>query len=102
LKADVIIFLSSSQAVLMQVHLDAPQADLNAWGTREEQDLYQSHFELEKRINIMICISIYADRLRDGHVGSCGFPNVGGVCVRISENSYSFREQFVSLLIIER
>jgi hypothetical protein len=32
LKADVIIFLSSSETVLMQVHLDAPQADLNAWG----------------------------------------------------------------------
>jgi hypothetical protein len=60
LKADVIIFLSSSETVLMQVHLDAPQADLNAWGAREEQDLYQSYFESEKLLNIMIYINIYA------------------------------------------
>jgi hypothetical protein len=32
LKADFIIFLSSSETVLMQVHLDAPRADLNARG----------------------------------------------------------------------
>jgi hypothetical protein len=27
----------------MQVHLDAPRADLNAWGAGREQDLYQSY-----------------------------------------------------------
>ncbi|CAI8932949.1 hypothetical protein EMIT0P2_50022 [Pseudomonas sp. IT-P2] len=42
-KADVIIFLSSSETVLMQVHLDAPRADLNARGAGREQDLYQSY-----------------------------------------------------------
>jgi hypothetical protein len=48
LKADFIIFLSSSETVLMQVHLDAPRTDLNAWGTCEEQDLYQPDFAREK------------------------------------------------------
>lgn len=38
-------FLSSSETVLMQVHLDTPQADLNAWGLGEEQDLYQPYVE---------------------------------------------------------
>lgn len=32
----------------MQVHLDAPRADLNARGAGREQDLYQSYFALEK------------------------------------------------------
>jgi hypothetical protein len=39
-----LFFSSSSETVLMQVHLDAPQTDLNAWGAGEEQDLYQPHF----------------------------------------------------------
>jgi hypothetical protein len=42
LKADFIIVFSSSETVQMQVHLEAPQADLNAGGGEEEQDLYQS------------------------------------------------------------
>ncbi|CAI8936995.1 hypothetical protein EMIT0P294_30584 [Pseudomonas sp. IT-P294] len=44
LKADFIIF-SLVVTVLMQVHLDAPQADLNAGGAGEEQDLYQPYVE---------------------------------------------------------
>jgi hypothetical protein len=31
----------------MQVHLEAPQADLNAGGVEEEQDLYQPKIEDE-------------------------------------------------------
>lgn len=57
----------------MQVHLDAPQADLNAWGTREEQDLYQSYFEWEKLINIMIFIDFYAWHQFEATPGRAGF-----------------------------
>lgn len=73
----------------MQVHLDAPQADLNAWGTREQQDLYQSHFESEKHFNIMICIDICELSPQLCHARSSGFPNMFDVYVRLSEKSYS-------------
>jgi hypothetical protein len=46
-----LFFSSSSETVLMQVHLDAPQTDLNAWGAGEEQDLYQTHTVLRKTFN---------------------------------------------------
>jgi hypothetical protein len=48
LKADFIIFLSSSETVLMQVHLDAPRVDLMPEVQAREQDLYQPYFALEK------------------------------------------------------
>lgn len=38
----------------MQLHLDAPQADLNAGGRGDEQDLYQSDVERKKMFNLMI------------------------------------------------
>ncbi|MCP1446748.1 hypothetical protein J3D54_005880 [Pseudomonas sp. GGS8] len=47
LKADFIIVFSSSETVQMQVHLEAPQADLNAGGVEEQQDLYQPDAEQE-------------------------------------------------------
>ncbi|MNR60679.1 hypothetical protein D3C85_1822240 [compost metagenome] len=58
LKTDVIIFLSSSETVLMQVHLDTAQGDLNAWGVEREQDSYQTFLVLEISRNLMICIII--------------------------------------------
>jgi len=42
----------------MQVHLDAPQTDLNAWGAGEEQDLYQSHLTSIKTNNHLIYLHI--------------------------------------------
>jgi hypothetical protein len=52
------LFFSLVVTVLMQVHLDAPQANLNAWGAGQEQDLYQSCFALIKTFNLMICLDI--------------------------------------------
>jgi hypothetical protein len=36
----------------MQVHLDAPLADLNAGGMGEEQDLYQSNVDKKKYLTL--------------------------------------------------
>jgi hypothetical protein len=58
LKADFIIFLSSSETVLMQVHLDAPQADLNAWGAVRGAGSVPAVLCVREMFNLMIYIKI--------------------------------------------
>jgi hypothetical protein len=58
LKADFIIFLSSSETVLMQVHLDAPQADLDARGAMKGAGSVPAVLCPAKMLNLMIYIKI--------------------------------------------
>ncbi|CAI8766540.1 hypothetical protein EMIT0194P_160077 [Pseudomonas serbica] len=39
------LFFSLGVTVPMQVHLDAPQTDLNRWGAGEKHDAYQLQLE---------------------------------------------------------
>jgi hypothetical protein len=54
LKADFIIFLSSSETVLMQVHLDAPRADLNAWSAMGRAGSVPAVLCFREMFNLMI------------------------------------------------
>ncbi|WP_148047002.1 hypothetical protein [Pseudomonas fluorescens] len=58
MKADFIIFLSSSETVLMQVHLDAPQADLDAWGVVKGAGSIPAELCFKEMFNLMIYIKI--------------------------------------------
>jgi len=53
-----LFFSSSCETVLMQVHLDTPQTNLNAGVQGEEQDPYQQYFESKNTRNLMICNGI--------------------------------------------
>jgi hypothetical protein len=59
LKADFIIFLSSSETVLMQVHLDAPQADLDARGAVKGAGSVPAVLCVREMFNFMIYIKIF-------------------------------------------
>jgi hypothetical protein len=58
LKADFIIFLSSSETVLMQVHLDASQADLDPWDAMKGAGSVPAPLCVRKMFNLMIYIKI--------------------------------------------
>ncbi|KAE9642355.1 hypothetical protein EJA70_19120 [Pseudomonas sp. PB103] len=58
MKADFIIFLSSSETVLVQVHLDTPQTDLDVRGAGEGAGSVPDVLCLRKMFNLMICIKI--------------------------------------------
>ena len=72
----------------MQVHLDAPQTDLNLWGTGEKHDPYQLHLELEKTRNTLICLSYLNAALSGDRLVLSGFPTVRGFFIRLSEKDY--------------
>ncbi|MDR9862572.1 hypothetical protein [Pseudomonas baetica] len=58
MKADVIIFLSSSETVLMQVHLDAPRADLDARSAMKGAGFVPDVLCAREMFNLMIYIKI--------------------------------------------
>jgi hypothetical protein len=74
LKADFIIFLSSSETVLMQVHLDAPQADLDARGAVKGAGSVPATLCVREMFKLMIYINIlWNDKSRIE------------LCIRVSE-----------------
>lgn len=73
----------------MQVHLDTPQANLNAGVRGEEQDLYQQHSESKKTLNLMICNGIAVCVRRRFWVLASGLPNMFNFRVRLSETDCS-------------
>jgi hypothetical protein len=58
LKADFIIFLSSSETVLMQVHLDAPRVDLETRGAVNGAGSVPVVLCVREMFNLMIYIKI--------------------------------------------